>query len=82
MQEEERSDIAQEEQPTEERPVEESPAVEPEPSEGRAGKILRQSLRWVAGIAFVFAIGVLLVFFVRVRPQADQIRYAIQGSAT
>jgi hypothetical protein len=74
MQHEERSEIAQEEQPTEEMPAEESPAAGQEPSEGRVGKILRQSLRWIAGVAFIFAIGVLVVFFVRVRPQADQIR--------
>jgi hypothetical protein len=45
-----------------------------QPSDSRLTGWLRRSLRWLAGLAFVFALGVLIVFFARVRPQSDRIR--------
>lgn len=79
MQEEDRTDMTAEqqvEQPGQAEPgqTEASSAVEPQQEESRTGRIVRRSLRWIAGLAFVFALGVLVVFFARVRPQSDQIR--------
>lgn len=74
MQEEDRTDLESEEQVEEATQDEVSPAPEAEREESKTGRFFRRSLRWVAGLGFVFALGVLMVFFVRVRPQADQIR--------
>lgn len=41
---------------------------------GRVGRIVRRGLQWITAGGVVFLLGVLIVFFVRVRPQADQIK--------
>lgn len=56
-------------------PTQGAEASQPEPREpSRIGRWLRQSLRWLAGMGIVFVMGVLVVFFVRVRPQSDTIK--------
>lgn len=42
--------------------------------EGRFGRVVRRGLQWAAAAGVLFLLGVLVVFFVRVRPQADQIK--------
>lgn len=74
MQEEDQAGLASEDQAEEPTNLDSSPAQQPEAEESRAAGVVRRSLRWVAGVGFVFALGVLVLFFVRVRPQADQIR--------
>ncbi|MFP3853291.1 MAG: hypothetical protein ACLFWD_03245 [Anaerolineales bacterium] len=74
MQEDDRSEFESEEQAVDERPPEEDiPAAEAS-SESRTSRWARTALRWAAGLGLFFALGVLVVFFVRVRPQSDQIR--------
>lgn len=47
---------------------------EPEtPKESRMRKFARSALRWLVGLAVVFVLGVLAVYFVRVRPQNSEI---------
>jgi hypothetical protein len=53
------------------RPVEPK-ADEPKPP-SRLGKFFRKALRWVTGIVFVFGLGVVTTWFVRVQPRGDQI---------
>lgn len=61
-------------------PIQEEPQAietEPERQEGEpssAGSFFRRALTWAAGIGVVFLLGVLVVFFLRVRPLSDQIK--------
>lgn len=41
---------------------------------GRVAQILRRGLQWITAGGVIFLVGVLVVFFARVRPQADQIK--------
>jgi hypothetical protein len=66
----EEQSLSEDTQPTGKMQSSESGGGEP----SRIGQWLRQSLRWLAGMGFVFLLGVLVVFFVRVRPQADTIK--------
>ncbi len=45
----------------------------PKPKTSPTGRFFRGLLRWVTAIAFVFCLGVLAVWFLRVRPQSEQI---------
>jgi hypothetical protein len=45
---------------------------EPKPP-SRLGRFFRKALRWVTGIVFVFGLGVVTTWFVRVQPRGDQI---------
>ena len=58
----------------------EEPETQAVESESRLGRFFRRSLRWIVGAALVFALGILIVFVVRVRPQADQIRSLVRQS--
>ena len=64
------------------RPVTPSPAPSNRPGTGSgltkpktsaSGQFFRALLRWITAIAFVFCLGVLAVWFVRVRPESEQI---------
>lgn len=50
----------------------EGPAITPPPP-SRIGRFFRRLLRWAAGIALLFALGVGATWLVRVRPQAAEI---------
>lgn len=73
MQEDDRSDFESEEQVVDDISPEEGTSAE-DASESRTNRWARTALRWAAGVGIFFALGVLAVFIVRVRPQSDQIR--------
>ncbi len=56
-------------------PIEGQP--EPEPQKSEPGRLSRWGsgvLRWAAGLGVVFALGVALIWFLRVRPQTQELR--------
>jgi uncharacterized membrane-anchored protein YhcB (DUF1043 family) len=78
MSEEERPGV-EDTQPTGETPASSSqgtpaPATEEPSAPGRLARWIGRALRWAAGLSVVFVLGVALVWFMRVRPQTQELR--------